>query len=63
VTVTIHVGPTLAGPVLGQAAVDALGAWDFRQPSSALPPDQTSMVSIESTSGGRLPGVPVTIRR
>jgi PKD repeat protein len=58
--ITIHTGSTLAGPVLGTAAVDPLdGTWRFRQRPSPTPASAT--ISIESSAGGQLLAVPVQI--
>jgi hypothetical protein len=56
--VTIHLGSTLAGPVLGTAAVDALGLWSFRSTGGR----SAATVSIESSAGAQLLAVPVTVR-
>jgi len=60
-TITIHIGPTLAGPVLGTVAVDVTGAWDFVLKSSSIRPDSTNTVSVESTKGGRRLAIPLQI--
>jgi hypothetical protein len=57
-TVTIHLGPTLGGAVLGTATVDTAGNWTFR----GTGPSATT-VSIESSRGGQLLEVPVDVRR
>ena len=59
-TVTVHIGNTLAGTKLGIASPDALGAWSVRLVGP--PPDGTRTVSIESTKGGVLLGVPINVR-
>lgn len=58
--VTIYAGPTVGGPVIGTAMVDAVGAWTFRERNSPSPASAT--ISVESSAGGILEGVPVTIR-
>jgi hypothetical protein len=60
-TITIHAGPTLAGPVIGTAPVDTLGAWRFRQVIQNPPAGVTS-VSVESTGGASVLNIPLTIR-
>jgi Big-like domain-containing protein len=60
-TITIHIGPTLAGPVLGTIAVDAAGGWDFVQKGSSRSPDATNTVSVESTKGGVRLAIPLQI--
>jgi hypothetical protein len=62
-TITIHIGPTLAGPVLGTATADAAGRWTFRRAASAVVPDQTNRISLESTGGGVLLNQAVTVTR
>ena len=59
-TITIHIGNTLAGTRLGTASPDALGAWSLRLVGP--PPDGTRTVSIESSRGGVLLGVPINVR-
>jgi hypothetical protein len=64
VTVTVHNGPTLAGPVVGRTTVDTLGAWLVRPGDPAIVPAATSpTVSIESSAGGRLLAVPLTVKK
>jgi hypothetical protein len=45
-TITLHIGPTLAGPVLGMVAVDATGGWDFVLKGSSIRPDSTNTLSV-----------------
>jgi hypothetical protein len=59
-TVKVHIGNTLNGTLLGTSSPDALGAWSVRL--AGPPPDGTRTVSIESTRGGVLLGVPVNVR-
>jgi hypothetical protein len=60
-TVTIHLGPTLAGPVLGTITVDNLGTWDFVLKGVSTRPDSTNTISLESTKGGQRLAVPLQI--
>ena len=60
-TVTIHLGPTLAGPVLGTIAVDNLGNWDFVLKGVSIRPDSSNTISLESTKGGQRLAVPLQI--
>jgi len=60
-TITIHIGPTLAGPILGTIAVDVAGAWDFRISGSNIAPDATRTISVESSKGGVRLAIPVSI--
>lgn len=62
-TVTIHVGSTLGGPVLGTSVVAVGGAWILRLTNSAIQPDASRTVSIESSGGGSRLAIPVTMRR
>ena len=59
--ITLHIGPTLAGPVLGTVAVDTAGGWDFVLKGSNIRPDSTNTVSVESTKGGRRLAIPLQI--
>ncbi|MFQ5637069.1 MAG: multicopper oxidase domain-containing protein [bacterium] len=58
-TVTIHLGPTLAGPVIGTAEAKKGGKWKFKKKNSALLPDETKTISLESSQGAELLGFPV----
>jgi hypothetical protein len=62
-TVTVWIGDTTGAPrvKLGTATVDALGVWSVRLANGPLP-DATRTISIESTRGGRLTAVPVSVR-
>jgi hypothetical protein len=60
-TVTIHLGGTLAGPVLGTATVNATtGVWDYKSTNNVLP-DASQRISLESSAGGRLLGVVLSV--
>ncbi len=61
-TVTVHVGPNVSGPVLGTASVDTSGSWTLTRRRSSLEPDATRTISVESSEGGKLEGVPVKVR-
>lgn len=61
VTVTLHLGNTLAGPVIGTATASGTGVWNFRQSNSSVRPDASRTISIESSRGGVLLGVPVSV--
>ena len=57
-TMTLYTGPTAPGPViLGTAAVDGLGVWDFRERQSSVAPDSTGTISILSSQGGKWEGI------
>jgi hypothetical protein len=60
-SVTVHSGPTLAGPVVGTGPVDpTTGAWTVKVTNNvALDPSRT--VSIESKLGGVLLAVPINV--
>ena len=60
-TITVHIGSTLSGPVLGIASPDALGVWSVRL-SGGPNADATRTVSIESSRGGVLLAVPINVR-
>lgn len=61
-TITIHLGSTLAGPVVGTATVNAGGAWAFRDRPAQVPPGTQTTISIESSGGGVVLGFPITIQ-
>jgi K319-like protein len=60
-TVKVHLGDDLTGPVLGQASVDALGAWSLRLASGPQPPASRT-ISLESTRGGVKLAIPIVVR-
>jgi hypothetical protein len=62
-TVTLFMGSTPGGRVLGTAQVDALGNWSFRERDSTQPPDGSRTVSLQSSAGGQALAVPVRVRR
>lgn len=63
--VTIHLGP-LSGPVIGTApvlpALGGGGTWSFSQRNSTIIPQPGATISVESTNGASVLGVPVRIR-
>lgn len=61
-SVIVHVGPTLAGPVIGTATVDATGAWKLVARNSNVPPDGTNTISLESTKGAQKLGEAIRVR-
>ena len=61
-TITVHVGPSLGGTVIGTVNADASGAWELKARKTGIVPDPTETVSIESSSGGQLLAVPVKIK-
>ncbi|MBP1156684.1 MULTISPECIES: IPT/TIG domain protein [unclassified Paenibacillus] len=63
VRITIHLGNNSNGPVLAQVDVDALGQWEYRIEGATMQPDATRSITIQSSSGGLLASVPITIRR
>jgi len=60
-TVKVHLGNDLTGPVLGQASVDALGAWSLRLANGPQPPASRT-ISLESTRGGVKLAIPIVVR-
>jgi hypothetical protein len=51
--VTIHLGPTLDGPVIAIVDSDVTGNWRWNPKGTAIAPDATQTVSIESQQGGK----------
>ncbi|CAM3097251.1 IPT/TIG domain protein [Filibacter tadaridae] len=62
-TISLYIGNDLSGPLLAQVSVDALGEWLYRVEGSAIQPDETRAISIQTSSGETLLNVPITIRR
>ena len=50
-SITIHLGNTLAGPVLATVDVSANGTWRYYQTNSPVAPDATRRISLESSRG------------
>ncbi|MFT4416857.1 PKD domain-containing protein [Fredinandcohnia humi] len=63
VIISIFIGNTLGGTLLGQVEVDPLGDWVFREKQSTIEPDESQAISLQSSSGGTLLNVPITIRQ
>lgn len=61
VTISIFIGSP-SGPLLSQVPVDPLGDWEYRIEGSNMQPDETRVISIQSSSGGTLNNVPLNIR-
>lgn len=63
-TVTVHIGPDLGGRVLRTVTVDDAGNWTVVRNAGNpnLLPDGSGTVSVESSAGAVLLGVPVRIR-
>lgn len=62
-TITVYVGPTLGGQLLGTTTVVAGGAWSLRLSNSAILPDASRTLSIESSGGSSRLAISVTVRR
>jgi K319-like protein len=60
-TVKVHLGDDLTGPVLGQASVDALGAWSLRL-ANGPQPTASRTISLESARGGVKLAIPIVVR-
>jgi K319L-like, PKD domain len=63
VTITIYLGNGTSGNVLAQVNVDAIGLWIYRVQGAATQPDGTRAITVQSSSGGLLSSVPLTIRQ
>lgn len=63
VTITIFNGNNLGGTILAEVEVDALGEWLYRVEQSDVQPDGTRSISVQSSSGGTLINIPVTLRQ
>jgi len=58
--VTIYLGPTVGGQIIGIAVVQPDGSWEFEESNHPIGPDASNQISIESSAGGVLEGIPVT---
>ncbi|AXI10952.1 IPT/TIG domain protein [Oceanobacillus sp. 143] len=63
VFITIYIGNTLNGNILAEVPVNALGEWEYRIEPSSVQPNETRAISIQSSSGGTIINVPITIRQ
>lgn len=61
-SITIHLGG-LNGPVIGTAQSSATGVWSVISQNSTIIPNQGDTITLESSGGATLFGVPVTIIR
>jgi hypothetical protein len=64
-TITIYLGPTVGGTLIGTTNVAADGKWIFQQANSPVRPPSTlnQRISVQSSSGGKLENVVLTIVR
>lgn len=62
VNISIFIGSVVGGPLLSEVPVDALLEWEFRIEESAMQPNETRAISIQSSLGGTLLNVPLNIR-
>lgn len=61
-TVTIFLGPSVGGTVIGAATVATDGRWQFRQSNSpVVAPATNARISIQSSSGGKIENVSVQV--
>jgi hypothetical protein len=60
-TITVHSGPTAAGPVVGSTTVKPDGTWVFEGKSSAMPSGDAT-ITLVSTSGVTVPATALRIR-
>ena len=59
--VTVYLGAGTTGPVIGNSNVDALGDWEVRERNSNVEANPGDVITITTSLGGLLQGVPVTI--
>jgi hypothetical protein len=63
VAITIFNGDNLDAPILAQVEAEAFGEWLYRVEPSEVQPDGTRSISVQSSSGGSLINILVTIRQ
>lgn len=61
-TVMIFLGTPLKGTIVGAAAVRADGTWVLKRSGSPVIPGNLPKISVKSTDGGKLRGVPLVVR-
>jgi hypothetical protein len=59
-TVTVRLG-SATGPIIGSAVVDGVGGWEVRERNSSVNPGPANTITITSSLGAQLSGVPLTI--
>lgn len=59
VTITIHIGDTLSGPILATTTVGMNGVWKYKEQRSSALPDATNTISIESSTGAYVLAYPI----
>lgn len=60
--VTVHLGPDLAGTVIGSVVPDAFGAWKLVVKNSTILPDASGVASIETSRGAQELGFTIKIK-
>lgn len=62
--ITIYLGPTVGGTVIGTATVNAYGNWSFSKINSPVDPDSVgaTQISIQSSLGATVPPFSITFR-
>ena len=60
-SITITLGPTAGGTVVGTAAVNQQGNWVYNQ-GLGVDPDGATTISLESSAGGVVEAVPIEFR-
>lgn len=63
VIISIYISNGLGGLLLSEVSVDTFGQWVYRVEGASVQPDETRAISIQSSAGGTLINVPLTIRR
>lgn len=61
-TITIYLGSTTDGKVVGTAQVDATGAWEYRLKGTQVPRGTATTVSFRSSVGGVRLAVPISVK-
>ncbi len=61
-TITLFLGSSPGGTVIGTAVVGADGGWSFQQQATVWP-DRSAAISVQSSTGAQLLNVPLTISR
>jgi hypothetical protein len=60
--VTIYVGSTIPGPVVGTIAIDGAGVWKFQAAGSTVLPGPTNTISVQTNTGATRMAFPVAVR-
>jgi hypothetical protein len=60
--VTLYVGSTIPGPVIGTITIDAAGIWKFAAANLPVLPDPTNTISVRTSTGATRLAFPAVVK-